>query len=310
MTPETLAFEKHRPQLKAVAYRILGSLAEADDAVQESWIRLNRTDNLDVENLGGWLRTVVTRVCLNMLRSRTARREEALDAHVPDPVIELESDGNPEQQILLTNSVGLALQVVLDSLQPAERVAYVLHDMFEVPFEQIAPLLERSPTATRQLASRARRRVRTAPNPDPDVARQRETVNAFFTAARGGGLDALVAVLHPDVVLRADFGAGAPATATVRGAAAVAERVRKFSDPRQQLHPVLINGAAGVVTTLDGRPMAVIAFTISEGKITAIDALGDATRLGALTTTLGDPRVPGADSRPDPGISRPGPRGT
>lgn len=282
MTPETLAFEKHRPQLKAVAYRILGSLAEADDAVQETWIRLSRTDNLDVENLGGWLRTVVTRVCLNMLRSRTTRREEPLDTHVPDPVITLENDDNPERQALLANSVGLALQVVLDSLAPAERVAFVLHDMFEMPFEEIAPLLERSATATRQLASRARRRVRTAPKPDADVARQREIVDAFFAAARGGGLNALVAVLHPNVVLRADIGAGVPATATVLGAEAVAERVLKFSDPRQALHPVLVNGAAGVVTTLNGRPMTVIAFTVTGGKITAIDALGDVTRLGAL----------------------------
>jgi RNA polymerase sigma factor (sigma-70 family) len=282
MTAETLAFEKHRPQLKAIAYRMLGSLADADDAVQETWIRLSGTDNLDVENLGGWLRTVVTRVCLNMLRSRTTRREEPLDTHVPDAVITLENDDNPERQAMLTNAVGLAFQVVLDSLPPAERVAFVLHDMFEVPFEEIAPLLERSPAATRQLASRARRRVRTAPTPDPDVARQRETVDAFFAAARGGGLNALVALLHPDVVLRADIGAGVPATATVRGAEAVAERVLKFSDPRQALHPVLVNGAAGVVTTLNGRPMAVIAFTVTAGKITAIDALGDAARIGAL----------------------------
>jgi RNA polymerase sigma factor (sigma-70 family) len=277
-----LAFEKYRPQLKAVAYRMLGSLAEADDAVQEAWIRLSRTDNLDVENLGGWLRTVVTRVCLNMLRSRATRREESLDTHVPDPVITLENDDNPERQAISANSVGLALQVVLDSLPPAERVAFVLHDMFDVPFEEIAPLLERSPTATRQLASRARRRVRTAPKPDPDLARQRETVDAFFAAARGGGLNALVAVLHPDVVLRTDIGAGVPATATVRGAEAVADRVLKFSDPRQALHPVLVNGAAGVVTTLNGRPMAVIAFTVTGGKITSIDALGDVTRFGAL----------------------------
>jgi RNA polymerase sigma factor (sigma-70 family) len=282
MTAEILAFEKHRPQLKAIAYRMLGSLAEADDAVQETWIRLSRTDNLDVENLGGWLRTVLTRVCLNMLRSRTTRREEPLDTHVPDPVITLENDDNPERQAVLTNAVGLALQVVLDSLPPAERLAFVLHDIFEVPFEEIAPLLERSPAATRQLASRARRRVRSAPTPDRDVARQRETVDAFFAAARGGGFNALVAVLHPDVVLRADMGAGVPATATARGAEAVAERVLRFSDPRQALHPVLVNGAAGVVTTLNGRPIAVIAFTVTGDKITAIDALGDVTRLGTL----------------------------
>ncbi len=286
MTPETLAFEKHRPQLKAIAYRMLGSLAEADDAVQETWIRLSRTENLDVENLGGWLRTVITRVCLNLLRSRKTRHEEPLETHVPDPVITLEGNDNPERQAILTNSVGLALQVVLDSLPPAERVAFVLHDMFEVPFEEIAALLERSPAATRQLASRARRRVRNAPKPDPDVARQRETVEAFFAAARGGGLNALLGMLHPDVVLRADIGEGVPATATVRGAEAVAERVLKFSDPRQALHPVLVNGTAGVVTTLNGRPMAVIAFTVTEGKIAAIDALGDLTRLGALDLSI------------------------
>jgi RNA polymerase sigma-70 factor (ECF subfamily) len=282
MTPEALAFEKHRPQLKAIGYRILGSLTEAEDAVQETWIRLSRTDNLDVENLGGWLRTVITRVCLNMLRSRATRREEPLDTHLPDPVITRENDDDPERQVLLTNSVGLALQVVLESLPPAERVAFVLHDMFDVPFEEIAPLLERSVTATRQLASRARRRVRMAPRPDPDVPRQREIVDAFFAAARGGGLNALVTVLHPDVVLRADVGVGAPATATVQGAAAVAERVLKWSDPRQALHAVLVNGAAGVITTLDGRPTAVIGFTVTEGKIIAIDALADVTRVGAL----------------------------
>jgi RNA polymerase sigma factor (sigma-70 family) len=281
MTAET-AFEKHRPQLKAIAYRMLGSLAEADDAVQETWIRLSRTDNLDVENLGGWLRTVVTRVCLNMLRSRKARREDPLDTHLPDPVITLEHDDNPERLAVLADSVGLALQVVLDSLPPDERVAFVLHDMFEVPFAEIAPLLERSPTATRQLASRARRRVRSAPMAERDVARQREIVDAFFAAARGGGLNALVAVLHPDVVLRVDLGAGVPSTATVRGVEAVAEWILKLSDPRQALHPVLVNGAAGVVTTLNGRPMAIIAFTVTDGKITAINALGDPTRLSAL----------------------------
>lgn len=282
MTAETLAFEKHRPQLRAIAYRMLGSLAEADDVVQESWIRFNRTKDLDLDNLGGWLRAVCTRVCLNMLRSRATRQEESFDTHVPDPVITLEGDDSPEREAELTNSVGLALQVVLDNLPPDERVAFILHDMFEMPFEEIAPLLERSLVATRQLASRARRRVRAAPTPDCDVARQREIVDAFFTAARAGNLNALVGMLHPDVVLRADLGAGIPATATVRGAEAVAQRVLKFSDPRQSLHPVLINGAAGVVTTLNAQPMAVIAFTVCEGKIIAIDALGDAERLAAL----------------------------
>jgi RNA polymerase sigma factor (sigma-70 family) len=282
VTADTLAFEEHRPHLKAVAYRILGSLTEPDDAVQETWIRFSRTDTREVDNLRGWLTTVVTRVCLNMLRSRTTRREEPLDAHVSDPVITLESDDNPERQALLTDSVGLALQVVLDSLPPAERVAFVLHDMFGMPFDEIAPLLDRSPTATRQLASRARRRVRAAPTPDRDLPRQREVVNAFFAAARGGDFNELVAVLHPDVVLRDDAGVGVAATATVQGAEAVAGRALMFSDPRRVLVPVLVNGAAGVVVTLNGQPTAVMAFTVTDGKITAIDALTDRERLAHL----------------------------
>lgn len=199
---ETLAFEQHRPQLEAVAYRRLGSLAEAEDAVQETWIRLSRTDNLDVENLGGWLRTVVTRVCLNMLRSRTTRREEPLDGHLPASSMTREYD-NPERQALLTNAVGRALQVVLDSVPPVERVAFVLHDIFDVPFEEIGSLLKRSPMATRQLASRARRRVRTATRHESGAPRQRHTADAFFAAARGRGLSALVRVLHPNVAVRA-----------------------------------------------------------------------------------------------------------
>ncbi|MGH9163738.1 MAG: sigma-70 family RNA polymerase sigma factor [Vicinamibacteraceae bacterium] len=282
MTADAVAFEGQRPRLKTVAYRMLGSLTDADDAVQDTWIRFSRTDTREVDNLRGWLTTVVTRVCLNMLRSRTTRREAPLDAHVPDPVITLESDDNPERQALLTDSVGLASQVVLDSLPPAERVAFVLHDMFGMTFDEIAPLLDRSPTATRQLASRARRRVRTAPTPDRDLARQREVVTAFFAAARGGDFNELVAVLHPDVVVQEDAGAGVATTATVQGAEAVAGRALMFSDPRRVLVPVLVNGAAGVVVTLNGQATAVMAFTVTDGKITAISALTDPKRLAHL----------------------------
>src|SRR5438876_3705176 len=205
-------FEEHRAHLRAVAYRMLGSLTEADDAVQDTWLRLSRAGASGVENLGGWLTTIVARICLNMLRSRTTRREESLGVHIPDPVISPDGELQPEQEVLLADSVGLALLVVLDSLTPAERLAFVLHDMFELPFEEIAPMVGRTPTAARQLASRARRRVKGTeiPAPDPDLARQREVVDAFFAAARAGDFDALVQVLDPDVVLRADFGAGRP----------------------------------------------------------------------------------------------------
>src|SRR5229473_206633 len=213
-------FEEHRVHLKAVAYRMLGSLAEADDAVQDAWLRLNRSGASDVENLGGWLTTIVARVCLNMLRSRYLRREEPIGAHVPDPVIGFEDGVNPEHQVLLADSVGLALQVVLDMLAPAERLAFVLHDMFEVPFDEIAPMVGCSAEAARQLASRARRRVRgSAPLPDVELVTQRKVVDAFIAAARGGDLNALLAVLDPDVVLRADFGPARPAaTRVIRGA--------------------------------------------------------------------------------------------
>ena len=209
-------FEEHRPRLQGVAYRMLGSLAEADDAVQDAWLRLSRSDAGEIENLGGWLTTVVARVCLNMLRSRNVRREEPLDPHLPDPVIGPDGELQPEDEALLADSVGLALLVVLDTLTPAERLAFVLHDMFELPFDEIAPMVGRSPEAARQLASRARRRVKGAdiPEPDPDLARQREVVDAFFSAARGGDFGALVSVLDPDVVLRADFGASVPASPT------------------------------------------------------------------------------------------------
>jgi RNA polymerase sigma factor (sigma-70 family) len=282
-------FEEHRPHLRAVAYRMLGSLAEADDAVQDAWLRLSRAGAGEVENLGGWLTTIVARICLNMLRSRATRREEPLDAHLPDPVISPEGSLQPEEEALLADSVGLALLVVLDSLSPAERLAFVLHDMFDLPFDEIAPMVGRSPTAARQLASRARRRVKGAeiPAPDPDLARQRDVVDAFFRAARGGDFDALVALLDPDVVLRSDFGARRPAAARVtQGAAAVARQALIAAFPDAQLHPALVNGAAGVVVTVRGRPFAVLGFTVTDGKIVEIDAIADPDRVRKIAAAV------------------------
>jgi RNA polymerase sigma factor (sigma-70 family) len=285
-------FEEHRPRLRAVAYRMLGSLAEADDAVQDTWLRLSRAGAGEVENLGGWLTTVLTRVCLNLLRSRTTRREESLDNRLPDPVISPEGELQPEQEALLADSVGLALLVVLDTLSPAERLAFVLHDMFDLPFDEIAPMVGRSPTAARQLASRARRRVRGAdlPAPDPDLARQRGVVDAFFQAARGGDFDALVALLDPDVVLRSDFGGRRPAAPVVtRGAAAVARQAALGALPAAELHPALVNGAAGVVVTVKGRPFAVLGFTVTDGRIAEIDAIADPDRVRRIAASvLGD----------------------
>jgi RNA polymerase sigma factor (sigma-70 family) len=276
-------FEAHRPHLRAVGYRMLGSLTEADDAVQEAWLRLGRSDTSDIENLGGWLTTVVARICLNMLRSRTSRREEPLDVHVPDPIVSRAEGTDPEHEVLLADSVGLALLVVLDTLAPAERLAFVLHDVFAVPFEEIAPIVERSPAAARQLASRARRRVQgVAPAPDPHLTRQREVVNAFLAASRKRDFEALVAVLDPDVVLRSDLGA-VPASRVVRGAAAVAGQALTFARVDRRSQPALVNGAAGVVSWLpDGRPMAVMGFTVAGGKIVAIDILADPERLSRL----------------------------
>jgi RNA polymerase sigma-70 factor (ECF subfamily) len=282
-------FEQHRPHLRAVAYRMLGSLSEADDAVQDAWLRLSRSEASEIENLGGWLTTVVARVCLNMLRARNVRREESLEVHLPDPIISPEGELQPEEEALLADSVGLALQVVLDSLAPAERLAFVLHDMFELPFEEIAPMIGRNPAAARQLASRARRRVKGAkvPEPDPDLARQREVVDAFFVAARGGDFDALVALLDPDVVLRADFGAKRPAVSRViHGAAAVARQALKGALPAAHLRPALVNGAAGVVITVRGRPFAVMGFTVAEGKIVAIDAIADPERVHRIAAAV------------------------
>jgi RNA polymerase sigma factor (sigma-70 family) len=282
-------FEEHRGHLRAVAYRMLGSLTEADDAVQDTWLRLSRAGASEVENLGGWLTTIVARVCLNMLRSRNTRREESLDVHIPDPVISPEGELQPEEEALLADSVGLALLVVLDSLSPAERLAFVLHDMFELPFEEIAPMVGRSPAAARQLASRARRRVKGAeiPAPDPDLARQRDVVDAFFLAARGGDFDTLVALLDPDVVLRADFGARRPAASTViHGAAAVAGQALMGALPAAHLHPALVNGAAGVVVTVGGRPFAVLGFTVAEGKIVEVDAIADPERVRRIAAAV------------------------
>ncbi len=281
-------FEESRPHLRAVAYRMLGSLSEADDAVQETWLRLSRADTTAVENLGGWLTTVVARVCLNMLRSRQTRREQPLDPRVPDPIVTPESGIDPEHEAVLADSVGLALLVVLDTLTPAERLAFVLHDMFAVPFEEIAPMIDRSPVAARQLASRARRRVQgRAPVPDPDLGRQREVVDAFFAAAREGDFDGLVAVLHPDAVLRADGGADRTRpTVVLRGARSVAENASLAERLARFVRPALVNGAAGAVVVVNGKVFAVMGFTVADGRIAAIDILYDPRRLAGLDLTV------------------------
>ncbi|WP_433370707.1 RNA polymerase sigma factor SigJ [Streptosporangium sp. CA-115845] len=286
----TERFEEHRTHLRVVAYRMLGSVSEADDAVQDTWLRLSRADTGSVENLGGWLTTVVARVCLNTLRSRERRREDPLDLRVPDPIISRENGVDPEHEALLADSVGLALLMVLETLTPAERLAFVLHDMFAVPFEEIAPMIERSPAAARQLASRGRRRVRgQAPAPDPDLTRQREVVDAFFAAARDGDFDALVAVLHPDVVLRSDGGvARARHTVVISGARTVAEQALTFGRLSPFARPALINGSAGVVVAAHGRPLSVMAFTVTDGKIVSIEALADPERLRELDLTVLD----------------------
>jgi RNA polymerase sigma factor (sigma-70 family) len=283
-------FENNRARLRAVAYRMLGSLAEADDAVQETWLRVIRSDTNGVDNLGAWLTTIVARVCLNMLRSRNTRQEDPLGVHLPDPVISPADGMNPEEQALLADSVGLALQVVLDTLAPAERLAFVLHDMFALPFAQIAALAGCSPAMARQLASRARRQVQGAQVPDPDNGRQREIVDAFFAAAHRGDFDALVAVLDPDVVLRSDGGTAHPqASMVLRGAAAVARRTLEIAQPAALKRPVLVNGAAGIVATLGGQAVGVMGFTVSHGKITEIDVILDPERLLRLNpAALGD----------------------
>jgi RNA polymerase sigma factor (sigma-70 family) len=285
-------FEEQRGHLRAVAYRMLGSLSEADDAVQEAWLRLSRADTSNVENLGGWLTTVVGRISLDMLRSRSSRREEPLDAQVPERTASRADGGDPEQEALLADSVGLALLVVLETLAPAERLAFVLHDMFAVPFDEIAPIVGRSPDAARQLASRARRRVHGVSGregtdlvPDVELSRQRDVVDAFLAAARGGDFEALLAVLDPDVVLRTDRAARRPGMpAEIRGAATVAEQAVRGRARAAQ--PVLVNGAVGVIVAPRGRLLMVLDFTIADGKIVAIDAIADPERLRQLDLAM------------------------
>ena len=273
-------FESHRDRLRAVAYRMLGSLTDAEDAVQESWLRLARTDAEAVANLGAWLTTVVSRVCLDMLKSRKVRREESLDTHVPDPIVAA-AEPDPAEEAVLADSVGLALLVVLETLTPAERLSFVLHDMFGVPFDQIAPIVQRSTANATQLASRARRRVRGAALPDADLPAQREVIEAFMAASRAGDFDALVAVLDPDVVLRVDFGPAGPSK-LVRGAANVASQALLFSRGAASVRPVLINGQAGVVPMPGGRPSAVFCPTVRGGRIVEINILADPDRLARL----------------------------
>ncbi|MGZ4178553.1 MAG: RNA polymerase sigma factor SigJ [Solirubrobacteraceae bacterium] len=281
-------FEEHRGHLRAVAYRMRGSLSEADDAVQDAWIRLSRVDAGEVENLGGWLTTVVARVCLNMLRSRQSRREEPFGPHVPEPIVDPVAGVDPEHEALLADSVGLALLVVLETLGPAERLAFVLHDMFAVPFDEIASIVDRSPEAARQLASRARRRVRgSASVGDADLDEQRAVVDAFLAAAREGDFDALVALLDPDIVLRADSGPGLPgATVEVFGAAEVASRALVYSRLQLLNRPVLINGALGMVAFRDGQVFSVGAVTVRGGRIVEMDFLADPERLRRLDLTF------------------------
>jgi RNA polymerase sigma-70 factor (ECF subfamily) len=282
------SFEQQRTRLRAVAYRMLGSLSEADDAVQETWLRLSRSDADAVENLGGWLTTVVARVCLNMLRARRSRREQPLDPRLPEPIVDRADGTDPEHEALLADSVGLALLVVLETLTPPERLAFVLHDMFAVPFDEIAPIVERSPQATRQLASRARRRVRgAAVASDADLTAQWEVVEAFVAAAREGDFEALVAVLDPDVVLRADPGAASAAgPPQVHGAAAVARQALSWSGVELTLRRALVNGAAALVSSRGGQAVAIGAFTIRGRKIVAIDILADPERLRRLDLSI------------------------
>lgn len=277
------AFEEQRPRLRAVAYRMLGSTGEADDAVQEAWLRLSRSDAEEIENLGGWLTTVVARICLNMLRSRNSRREQPLDVvHMPDPIVDPLDGTDPEHEALLADSVGIAMLMVLEKLSPAERLSFVLHDMFGVPFDEIAPIVDRTPDAARQLASRGRRRLRAAdPIVDPDLDAQREVVEAFIAAARGGDFERLVNVLHPDVVLRADFGPGRDPQ-EIHGAEAVIAQASTFASLGLKGHIVRVNGAIGTVAVLDGKVFSVGAVRVREGRIVEIDFLADPARLAAL----------------------------
>jgi RNA polymerase sigma-70 factor (ECF subfamily) len=281
-------FEEHRTHLRAVAYRMLGSLSEADDAVQEAWLRLSRTDASEIENLGGWLTTAVARVSLNMLRSRRVRREQPIGVHMPDPIVDRADGTDPEHEALLADSVGLALLVVLEMLSPPERLAFVLHDIFAMPFDEIAPILDRSPAAVRQLASRARRRVQGQTTvPDADLDTQRKVVDAFLAAAREGDFEALLEVLDPDVVLRVDLGP-AGESREVRGARAVAGQALFYSRLGLVMHPALVNGVVGAVGTLDGEPYSVGAITVRGGKIVEMDILADPKRLSRLDLTILD----------------------
>jgi RNA polymerase sigma factor (sigma-70 family) len=283
-------FQQHRPRLRAVAYRMLGSTSEADDAVQEAWIRLSRSNAGEIDNLEAWLVSAVGRVALNLLRSRKTRREEPLEAHLPDPIVDRADGIDPEHQALLADSVGLALLVVLETLTPAERLAYVLHDVFSVPFDEIGAILDRSPDAARQLASRGRRRIRGADTtPDADPAAQQEVVAAFLAAARDGDFDALVAVLDPDIVVRQDTGSGT--ILEVRGAENVARRAMAAAQLGLVARPALVNGAAGWVSLLDGEVFAIAALTLQNGRITTMDILLDPARLARLDLTAFDPRL-------------------
>ena len=281
-------FEANRSHLRGVAFRMLGSLTEADDAVQEAWIRLSRTDRSDVDNLRAWLTTVVGRVCLNVLRSRKTRREASLETHLPDPIVSPEGGMDPEQEALLGDSIGLAMLVVLDALTPAERVAFVLHDVFAVSFDEIAPIVGRTPTAARQLASRARRRVQGAPVPDVDLDGQWAVVDAFLAAARAGDFERLLAVLDPEVVLRSDAGVARPGLMSlVHGAQAVAEQAMTFRRFAESSTRILVNGSpGGIAWSPDGSPFAVLAVTVRGGRIVAIDVLADPDRLAQLDLTF------------------------
>jgi RNA polymerase sigma factor (sigma-70 family) len=279
----TARFEAARPQLGAIAYRMLGSIDDAQDAVQEAWLRLSRSgesDGKSIDNLDAWLTTVVARICLNTLRSRRTRDE--LAAHLPDPIVDAQEESDPEHRALLADAVGMALLVVLDTLPPAERLAFVLHDVFTVPFDQIAPIVERTPEATRKLASHARRRIQQAdPIPDGDLAAQREAVDAFFAAGRSGDFDRLVSVLHPDVVLRGDFG---PGTAGFRaeGASSVAKLARSYAGPEREVRAAAVNGAAGAVIFVTGQPTAIMGFLVRGGRVAAIDVLADPERIARI----------------------------
>ena len=279
-------FEQHRSQLRRIAYRMLGSVGDSDDAVQEAWLRLSRTEASGIDNLGGWLTTVVGRVCLDMLRARNARREQYVGSWLPEPIVTIDDSATPEDEALIADSVGLALLVVLETLTPSERLAFVLHDMFAVPFDEIASIIDRSPDAARQLASRGRRRVRGAPlNEDADLASQRELVAAFLAASRAGDFDRLIAVLDPNVVFRADTGAGSRgARAPIAGATDVAKRVLERGRPLAGLaRPAIVNGGAGLVVGRPGRrPMAVVSFTIARSRIVAIDLITDNDKLRRL----------------------------